>query len=107
MISILDIDGFDWDSGNDLKNYDKHGISKKEAEEVFDNFPMFFGKGRNEGSEERMLAYGKTNSDKLLTLVFTFRKNKIRIISARLQSRKERSAYNEKAKKAIKANPGL
>ena len=107
MISILDIDGFEWDRGNELKSYDKHRITKKEAEEVFDNFPLFFGKGRNEGSEERMLAYGKSNSDKLLTLVFTIRKNKIRIISARQQSRKERKVYNEKAKEAVKSNPGL
>lgn len=107
MISILDVDGFDWDKGNEFKNYTKHSVSKKEAEEVFDNFPLFFGKGRNEGKEERMLAYGKTNTENLLTLVFTIRKNKIRIISARPQSRKERKVYNEKAKSAAEANPGL
>lgn len=107
MISILDVDGFDWDKGNELKSYSKHGTTKKEAEEVFDNYPLFFGRGRNKGSEERMLAYGKSNSDKLLTLVFTIRKNKIRIISARQQSRKERNVYNEKAKEAAKANSGL
>lgn len=98
MISILDVDGFEWDSGNEFKSYDKHKINKKEAEEIFDNYPLFFVRGKNKGSEERMLAYGKTNSDKLLTLVFTIRKNKIRIISARQQSRKERKVYYEKAK---------
>lgn len=107
MINILDIDGFDWDKGNEFKSYDKHRITKKETEEVFDNFPLFFGRRRNEGREERMLAYGKSNSDKLLTLVFTIRVNKIRIISARHQSRKEKKIYNEKAKAAAEANPGL
>lgn len=107
MINILDVDGFDWDNGNEFKSNDKHRITKKEAEEVFDNFPLFFGRGRNEESEERMLAYGKSNSDKLLTLVFTIRENKIRIISARNQSRKERMVFNEKTKEATKANPGL
>ena len=107
MINILDIDGFEWDSGNEFNSYDKHNINKKEAEDIFNNYPLFFGRGKNKESEERMLAYGKTNSDKLLTLVFTIRKNKIRIISARQQSRKERIVYNEKAKKATETNPGF
>lgn len=107
MINILDVTGFEWDKGNEAKNYTKHGITVKEAEEVFDNFPLFFGRGRNEGSEERMLAYGKTNSLQLLTLVFTIRENKIRIISARHQSKKEREVYIEKAKAATETNPGL
>ena len=44
MISILDVDGFDWDSGNEFKSYDRHKINKKEAEEILDNYPLFFGR---------------------------------------------------------------
>jgi len=40
MIDFGLINGFDWDSGNERKSFDKHGISMGEAEQVFFNQPI-------------------------------------------------------------------
>ncbi len=37
---IEDITGFDWDEANLLKNWEKHGVTHLEAEQVFFNQPL-------------------------------------------------------------------
>jgi uncharacterized DUF497 family protein len=49
-------------------------------------------------TENRYIALGKTKVGRLLFVVFTQRGKKIRVISARNMSRKERQNYNEKIK---------
>lgn len=44
---------------------------------------------------DRCIAYGKSDFDKKLTVVFTIRKNRIRVISARTMSKKERLNYEK------------
>jgi uncharacterized protein len=46
-------------------------------------------------AEERLYALGRTDADRLLFAVFTVRKDKIRIISARDMSSKERKVYKQ------------
>ena len=46
-------------------------------------------------SEIRFAALGKTYGSRLLTVVFTLRARKIRVISARPMSRSERKLYEE------------
>jgi len=88
---------FNWDKGNVDKNWKKHKVHFKEAEEVFFNHPLkiFPDKGHS-GKEKRFLALGKTNLKRKLSIIFTLRENRIRIISARNQSRKERRYYEKK-----------
>ncbi|PJC33522.1 hypothetical protein CO051_01360 [Candidatus Roizmanbacteria bacterium CG_4_9_14_0_2_um_filter_39_13] len=87
---------FEWDEGNKDKNWKKHTIHYKEIEEVFFNRSIkIFPDSRHSQKEKRFLAYGRTHSDRLLTIIFTVRNNKIRIISARRQSKKERSIYEK------------
>ncbi|HEY7554469.1 MAG TPA: BrnT family toxin [Candidatus Binatia bacterium] len=43
----------------------------------------------------RYVALGKTYGSRLLTLVFTVRTNRIRVISARPMSRNERQVYEQ------------
>lgn len=107
MITYLDIEGFDWDERNSLHNVYKFKTFQRESEEVFKNNPIIFATCNNTRNEERILAYGKTNSKKLLTVVFTIRCRKIRIIAARPQSNSEKILYNEESAKDIKENPFL
>jgi uncharacterized DUF497 family protein len=97
MLDFENITGFDWDDGNKNKNEDKHGITTKESEEVFKNEPFILS-GNPNNKEIRYMALGESDSAKLLVVVFTIRKDKIRIISARPQSKKERSFYYAKYK---------
>ncbi|PIS15604.1 hypothetical protein COT62_02800 [Candidatus Roizmanbacteria bacterium CG09_land_8_20_14_0_10_41_9] len=87
---------FEWDSGNRDKNR-KHGVENFESEEVFfDNKRFIFKDHIHSGKEERFKLLGKTKKGRLLFVVFTIRKRKVRIISARDVNRKEVGLYEKK-----------
>ena len=87
---------FDWNKGNLDKNWLKHKVSLKEAEEIFFSRPLkIFEDEKHSQKEERLLAYGITNRRRQLMIVFTLRGEKIRIISARNQNKKERRIYEK------------
>ena len=89
------IQGFEWDEGNSGKNEKKHGITDREAEEIFFNKPFIIGRSRKGEPEVRYAALVKTYGSRLLAVVFTVRSKRIRVISARPMSRKERKFYEE------------
>jgi hypothetical protein len=91
-----ELDGFIWDKGNYLKNLVKHNITCQESEEVFfDENQIIIKDELHSVSEQRRLIIGKTHNDILLSVVFTVRNNKIRIISARRAPIKERRLYEK------------
>ena len=47
-------------------------------------------------SEKRWAAFGKTDEDRFLVVIFTKRNNLIRIISSRDMNKRERKFYDEK-----------
>lgn len=88
------IEGFDWDEGNARKNWERHGVVWSECEEVFLNVPILVYEDKKHSIQEtRYRLLGRTNEERKLFLVFTMRKNKIRIISARPMNKKERKIY--------------
>ena len=90
---------FEWDGGNLDKSYEKHGVTPKEAEEIFVSEELFVLPDiKHSKSEKRFIALGVTQDDKNLFVIFTPRKGKIRIVSARRMHKKEVVKY-EKAKK--------
>jgi uncharacterized DUF497 family protein len=94
VIDWSQIVGFEWDTGNALKNMDKHGISSEEAESVFAQEEILVLKDeRHSQSEERWHAFGRSNQDRLLSVTFTVRKNLLRVISARPMNKRERKHY--------------
>ncbi len=96
MLDTRQVNGFEWDEGNRDKNWIKHRVSSGECEEVFFNLPLIIvDDAKHSEVEQRYLALGQTNSDRLLFLSFTVRDNKIRVISARDMSRKEREVYDQ------------
>jgi uncharacterized DUF497 family protein len=96
MIDLDSLDGFEWDEGNRTKNWEKHQVSASECEEVFFNIPLLlFDDDAHSQQEPRFYVLGKTNRERLLFLSFTVRGAKIRVISARPMSRKERRIYAE------------
>ena len=85
---------FEWDDGNLHKNRRKHGISAQEAEEVFVNNPFIMMDDiKHSVIEKRYHALGTTNEGKKLSVCFTIRERSIRIISARIMSKKELAIY--------------
>ena len=89
-------DGFEWDEGNLLKNWEKHRVSASECEQIFFNRPLVAGADETHSEHEpRYFALGITDAGRRLFTVFTIRQNKIRVISARNMSRKERKVFDE------------
>lgn len=86
--------GFDWDAGNSDKNWLKHRVSATECEQCFFNQPVLVqADSKHSAAERRWLLLGQTDVGRLLTVVFTARGNKVRVISARDMHRKEKEAY--------------
>ena len=71
------------------------GVTDRESEEIFFNKPLVVARSSKGGKEIRYVALGKTYGSRLLTVVFTFRANRIRVISARPMSRNERKVYEK------------
>ena len=87
---------FEWDKGNLDKSYQKHGISPKEAEEVFvSKNSIVLPDVKHSQKEPRYIIVGKTLGGKQLTVVFAMRKERICIISARRMHMKEVAKYEK------------
>ncbi len=94
MIDLSDVDGFEWDDGNRIKNWTKHQVSTSECEEVFFNLPLLLVDDVPHSQvEKRFYGLGQTNAGRKLFISYTTRTNKIRVLSARDMSRKERRTY--------------
>ena len=95
---FLNCTGFDWDDGNSEKNWILHQVSRNESEQVFFNAPIVVVDDISHSqSEKRWFLLGKTDTNRLLFVVFTVREELIRVISSRVMSKKERRIYHEKS----------
>jgi hypothetical protein len=93
---LLGCVGFEWDEGNATKNWERHQVSRSECEEVLFLAPLVVTPDeKHSGGERRHLALGRTASGRRLFLVFTVRGDRIRVISARPMSRRERRVYEQ------------
>jgi hypothetical protein len=89
--------GFQWDRGNIDKNLIKHNVENWECEQVFFNRPLLvLDDPKHSVSEKRWAAFGKTDADRFLVVMFAKRNNLIRIISSRDMNKRERKFYDEK-----------
>lgn len=89
---------FDWDQWNVQKNELKHGVSRLEAESAFhdSHYLLFQDLIHSTPREERYLLYGRSLENRVLMVGFTLRGARVRVITARPASRKERKVYEEK-----------
>ena len=93
---------FDWDEGNSNKNWERHGVTQREAEQAFfDEHKFATNDTIHSETEKRFVLIAKTKRGRLLYIVYTMREKdhnkKVRIISARDMSKKKEVAIYEKA----------
>ena len=90
------LQGFDWDKGNIIKNLLKHQVESLECEEAFgDGGKVVFRDAKHSAGEKRYILIGKTMTGRLLFIVFTVRKNLLRVVSARGLNKKEAHFYEK------------
>ena len=84
---------FDWDAEN-LRHIARHGITPKEAAEAVLIEPLDADVQQHE-SEERLLCFGRTKSGRLLTVLYTERRGKIRVVTAYEMTEQQQRLYFE------------
>jgi len=84
-----------WDDRKERDNRAAHGVGFPEAATVFkDPDSVTWFDGRHSRREDRYLTVGVSDIGRLLTVVTAFDKEgKVRVISARRPSGRERNAY--------------
>lgn len=87
---------FEWDETKAAINLKKHGVNFQEATTVFENpLAIIFDDEEHSINENREIIIGHSRNNRLLLVSYTERPNAIRIISARLATRREREDYEE------------
>ncbi|MGQ0665400.1 MAG: BrnT family toxin [Nitrospiraceae bacterium] len=100
MKNLVGLEGFDWDEANLAKTWEKHRVTLWECEQVFFNMPLVVADDLAHSTvEPRYYVLGQTDAERRLFIVFTIRKRRVRVISARDMSPKERRVYHEQAQK--------
>lgn len=87
---------FEWDDRKAAANLKKHGVLFHEAGTVFgDPMAITFHDPEHSENERRLLTFGLSQSGRLLVVSHTGRSGKVRIISARVMTKRERKIYEE------------
>jgi len=87
---------FEWDEAKAIENFRKHKVSFDEGKTIF-NDPFLFTYPDIDSSEteDRYIDIGLSAKDRMLVLIHTQRQGKIRIISCRKATARERRHYEE------------
>jgi uncharacterized DUF497 family protein len=87
---------FEWDEDKAAKNVAKHEVSFQEARTVFDD-PLYvdFYDPDHSDDEERYIIVGQSAQRRLLFVSYLERGRRIRLISAREATRREKVVYEE------------
>jgi uncharacterized protein len=86
---------FEWDENKNRHNKQKHGISFAEAQEIFNGIVFTAIDDRFDYTEIREISIGAIGGVVIVSVAHTERQGKIRLISARKATPKERRQYNE------------
>ena len=88
---------FESDAVKELQNLRKHGVSFHEAQSAFaDPLSMTIPDPDTSEGERRFVLQGMTSLGRLVVVPYTERGDRIRIISARLATRREILQYESK-----------
>ncbi len=89
---------FEWDSDKAKKNTKIHNITFDEAST--DTLSLTIYDPLHSDEEDRFILIGNSYKNNLLVVIHIERGDKIRIISARKATKKERKQYEENAKRS-------
>jgi len=85
---------FEWDAHKAIQNMQNHRVSFEEAKSVFnDPLLLTFLDPEHSDHEHRSINIGISSHARILLVVFTDRRGKVRLISSRKATAKERKLY--------------
>ena len=86
---------YEWDPAKAQANLRKHGVDFTDAVIALEDDLALTQPDPDSVNEERLISLGMDAIDRLLVTVFTYRSDRIRIISSRKAKRSERRRYEE------------
>jgi hypothetical protein len=87
---------FEWDEDKAEFNFKKHHVRFEEAKSVFgDPLAITIDDPDHSENEERFINIGSSASGRILTIVYTEREGRIRLISCRKATSNERRQYEQ------------
>jgi uncharacterized protein len=87
---------FEWDEAKAKENLEKHGIDFADAATVFSDTMALTIPDPASEEEGRFVTLGTDALERLLVVAYTWREDRIRLISARKATRRERRQYEGK-----------
>jgi uncharacterized protein len=89
---------FTWDENKASSNFRKHKVGFEEASTLFYNpLACIFDDEDHSQEENREIIIGRSMKDRLLIVGFTeLKEDRIRIITARIATKRERKEYEKK-----------
>lgn len=87
---------YEWDRAKARANFVRHGVDFAEAVAVLeDDFALTMRDAFSE-DEERWITLGENEAGRLLVVVYAWRGDNVRLISARPATPRERNQYEER-----------
>lgn len=93
-VQLCTVAGFEWDPRKAASNARKHGIHFADAVSVLEDDHAITVR-EDAHAEERWVTIGIDALARILTVVYSWRGDNVRIISARVATQNERSQYLE------------
>ena len=84
---------FEWDTAN-RKHIARHAITPGEAEDAATIEPLEVAVQQHE-DEERVLCFGRTKAGRLLTILYTERRGRVRVVTAYEMTKEQQRLYFE------------
>ena len=85
---------FEWDIAKAESNWDRHGVGFAEAMTIFgDPLEVMIADPEHSETEFRFVSIGRSGSGRLLVVAYTERDGRVRLISARKATPRERRDY--------------
>lgn len=86
---------YEWDPEKAQQNLRKHGVDFADSVAALEDELALSQRDPGTGAEERFISVGTDPFGRLLVVVYTWRGERIRIISARRATSRERRQYEE------------
>ncbi len=86
---------YEWDPAKARANFAKHGVRFADAVTVFEDDLALTMRDPSSDEEERWITLGRDGLARVIVVVYTWRKDNVRLISARPATAREKSQYEE------------
>ena len=84
---------FEWDEAKRQSNLNKHGLDFIDAKEIWSGAVVELPSPQGQHSEERIIAIGRLRN-RCITVIYTWRGDNRRLISARKAGKNEQKRYH-------------